>query len=137
MDFGETLASIGGVLQKIHFFVMSMVHSDAMFVMAFPRECTEAFLEAQVQAFAFFGFVPRRITYDNSRIPVARIIGPHERKLTPAFEALLSYALFQPHFCNVRRANEKGVVEGAVRYSRVNIGENQMISPKNTPRPPP
>jgi hypothetical protein len=60
VDFGEALASIGGVLQKIHFFVMSLVHSDAMFVMAFPRECTEAFLEAHVQAFTFFGFVPPR-----------------------------------------------------------------------------
>lgn len=121
VDFGEALANIGGVLQKIHFFVMSLVHSDAMFVMAFPRECTEAFMEAHVHAFAFFGFVPTRITYDNSRIPVARIIGPHERTLTPAFEALLGHALFEPHFCNVRRANEKGVVEGAVRYSRVNF----------------
>lgn len=37
VDFGHALASIGGILQKITFFVMSLVHSDAMFVMAFPR----------------------------------------------------------------------------------------------------
>ncbi len=40
VDFGYALSCIGGRLTKITFFVMSMIHSDAMFVMAFPRECT-------------------------------------------------------------------------------------------------
>jgi transposase len=47
-------------------FVMTLPYSDAAFVCAFPRECTEAFLEGHVRAFAFFGGVPRRISYDNS-----------------------------------------------------------------------
>jgi len=54
VDFGHALANFNGTLKKIVFFVMSLVHSDAMFVMAFPRECTEAFLEAHVRAFEFF-----------------------------------------------------------------------------------
>jgi len=121
VDFGYALACIGGQLTKITFFVMSMVHSDAMFVMAFPRECTEAFLEAHVAAFDFFGFVPKRISYDNAKVAVARILGPHARKLTVGFARLVSHYLFDPHFCRVRRANEKGVVEGTVRYSRQNF----------------
>jgi len=121
VDFGYALARIGGTLRKVAFFVMSLVHSDAMFVMAFPRECTEAFLEAHVAAFGFFGFVPGRITYDNTKVAVAQILGPHERKLTTAFGRLVSHYLFDPHFCRVRRANEKGVVEGSVRYSRLNF----------------
>jgi transposase len=40
VDFGHALANFNGTLKKVVFFVMSMVHSDAMFVMAFPRECT-------------------------------------------------------------------------------------------------
>jgi transposase len=43
VDFGHALANIGGVLQKIVFFVMALPYSDAFFVMAFPRECTETF----------------------------------------------------------------------------------------------
>jgi transposase len=120
-DFGHALARIGGRLTKIAFFVMSLVHSDGMFVMAFPRECTEAFLEAHVAAFAFFGFVPGRISYDNTKVAVAQILGPHERKLTTSFGRLVGHYLFTPHFCRVRRANEKGVVEGSVRYARVNF----------------
>jgi len=120
-DFGHALACIGGRLTKIAFFVMSLVHSDGMFVMAFPRECTEAFLEAHVAAFAFFGFVPRRISYDNTKVAVAQILGAHERTLTTSFDRLVGHYLFTPHFCRIRRANEKGVVEGSVRYARGNF----------------
>ncbi len=121
VDFGQAVACIGGRVQKVIFFVMSLIHSDAMFVMAFPRECTEAFLEAHVRAFQFFGFVASRISYDNTKVAVTQILGAHERKLTTAFARLVGHYLFLPHFCRVRRANEKGVVEGAVRYSRQNF----------------
>jgi transposase len=121
VDFGHALARMNGSLVKVAFFVMSLVHSDAMFVMAFPRECTEAFLEAHVRAFRFFGFIPRRISYDNTKVAVGRILGAHLRKLTAAFGRLVGHYLFEPHFCRVRRANEKGVVEAAVRYARQNF----------------
>lgn len=107
VDFGYALARIGGSLRKIALFVMTLVHSDAMFVMAFPRECTEAFLEAHVAAFGFFGFVPARISYDNTKVAVTKIIGARERKLTAAFARLEGHYLFEPHFCRVRRAHEK------------------------------
>ncbi len=35
-DFGETLAVIGGVERKVHFFAMDLPHSDAGFVQAYP-----------------------------------------------------------------------------------------------------
>jgi transposase len=121
VDFGHALANFDGILRKIAFFVMSLVHSDAMFVMAFPRECTEAFLEAHVRAFEFFGLVPKRISYDNTRIAITKILTGHKRKHTAEFKRLLSHYLFEPHFCNVRRPNEKGIVEGSVKYSRLNF----------------
>jgi len=121
VDFGQAVVKFDGILKKVVFFVMSLVHSDAMFVMAFPRECTEAFLEAHVRAFEFFGFVPKRISYDNSRIAITKILIGHGRKHTAEFKRLISHYLFEPHFCNVRRPNEKGVVEGTVRYARLNF----------------
>jgi transposase len=121
VDFGHAVVKFDGLLKKVAFFVMSLVHSDAMFVMAFPRECTEAFLEAHVRAFDFFGFVPKRISYDNTRIAVSKIMIGHKRKYTAGFKRLISHYLFEPHFCNVRRPNEKGVVEGTVRYARQNF----------------
>ena len=121
VDFGHAVVKFNGLLKKVVFFVMSLVHSDAMFVMAFPRECTEAFLEAHVRAFDFFGFVPTRISYDNLRIAISKIMIRHKRKYTVEFGRLLGHYLFEPHFCNVRRPNEKGVVEGTVKYARQNF----------------
>jgi len=121
VDFGQAVVKFNGTLKKVMFFVMSMVHSDAMFVMAFPRECTEAFMEAHVRAFDFFGCVPCRISYDNTRIAITKILTHHKRQYTAEFKRLISHYLFEPHFCNVRRPNEKGIVEGSVKYSRLNF----------------
>ena len=74
-DFGEALVVIAGVEQKAHYLAMDLPHSDDCFVMAFPAETTEAFLEGHVQAFAYFGGVPTRILYDNTKLAVAQILG--------------------------------------------------------------
>jgi transposase len=121
VDFGYALAKVCGQLRKVGFFVMVLPHSDAFFVMVFERECTESYWEGHVRAFEFFGGVPQRISYDNSRVLVSKIIGPHERKLTDGFLKLQSHYLFREHFCRVRRPNEKGVVEGVVKFTRLNF----------------
>jgi transposase len=121
VDFGYALANVSGILRKVAFFVMVLPYSDAFFVMAFERECTESYWEGHVRAFEFFGGVPQRISYDNSRVLVSQIIGPHERKLTDGFLKLQSHYLFREHFCRVRRPNEKGVVEGVVKFTRLNF----------------
>ena len=121
VDFGYALVKMGGVLRKICFFVMALPYSDAFFVRAYERECTETFWDGHVRAFEFFGGVPRRITYDNSRVMISKIVGPRARELTAGFQQLLSHYLFRYHFCLVRRANEKGVVEGLVKYARQNF----------------
>jgi transposase len=121
VDFGHALVKMNGVLRKICFFVMAVPYSDAFFVQAYERECTETFWDGHVRAFAFFGGVAKRITYDNSKIAIATIIGPRLRELTAGFLQLVSHYLFRYHFCLVRRANEKGVVEGTVKYARLNF----------------
>ena len=122
VDFGEALVNLNGKLRKVHFFVMALPHSDASFVMAFERECTETFWEGHVQAFGFFGGVARRISYDNTKIAVAKIIGGgKDRRLTRGFCQLKSHYLFDHHFCRPARGNEKGVVEGQVKFTRLNF----------------
>jgi transposase len=121
VDFGYALAKVAGVLRKVAFFVMVLPYSDVFFVMAFERECTESYWEGHVRAFEFFGGVAQRISYDNSRALVSKIIGPHDRKLTDGFLKLQSHYLFREHFCRVRRANEKGVVEGVIKFARLNF----------------
>ena len=73
-DFGEADAIIAGVMHRAHFFVMTLPHSDACFVAAYPAATAEAWLDGHNAAFAFFGGVPQSILYDNDKCLVSRIL---------------------------------------------------------------
>ena len=125
VDFGHALAKVNGRLRKVAFFVMALADSDASFVMAFERECTETFWEGHVRAFEFF-------KGDNTKVAVSKILGK-ERRLTQGFLQLESHYLFDHHFCRVARGNEKGVVEGQVKMLLTTwrwTGKNGIIQPK-------
>ena len=121
VDFGFAYVDIAGERQQVALFVMSLPYSDAVYIQAFPRECTEAFLEGHNRAFRFIGGVPRRIRYDNSKVAVAKITGSRARQVAREFQRLQSHNLFETHLCRVRRANEKGHVECLVDFSRANF----------------
>ena len=121
VDFGEAVAIIAGVRRKIHFFCMDLPQSDACFVKAYPAETTEAFLDGHVSAFAFFGGVPLSILYDNTTIAVARICGDGKRERTRAFTELVGHYLFSDRFGRPGKGNDKGKVEGLVKFSRANF----------------
>jgi transposase len=120
-DFGEAIAIIGGVERKIHYFAFDLPHSDAIFVVAYPAETTEAFCDGHVQALAFFGGIPQSILYDNSKIAVARILGDGKRQRTRVFAELQSHYLFQDRFGRPAKGNDKGKVEGLVGFARRNF----------------
>jgi len=121
VDFGFATVVVAGVETRVAVFVLSLPYSGAVYCQVFPRECAETFQEGHARAFAFFGGVPERIAYDNTKTAVARIVGPRERVLTRDFLRLKSHYLFDSHFCLVRRPNEKGHVERLVDYARSNF----------------
>jgi transposase len=121
VDFGETLGMIGGKECKIHFFVMSLPHSDGVFVEGYRAETTEAFCDAHVSAFAFFGGIPQSILYDNTKITVAQILGDRTRIRTRRFMELQSHHLFDDKFGRPARGNDKGNVARMVGYTRRNF----------------
>ena len=123
MDYGFAKVSIRGQAEPIQvaIFVMTLPYSGVVFCQVFHRECTESFQEGHRRAFEFFGGVPWRISYDNSRVAIAKILSSRDRKLTREFLRLQSHYLFAEHFCLVRRPNEKGHVERLVEYARSNF----------------
>jgi transposase len=121
VDFGSATVIYRGQERKAAMFVMSLPASDALFCQIFPRECTETFQEGHVRAFEFFGAVAKRITYDNTKIAVAKVLQNRGRVLTREFLRLASHYLFDHHFCLVRRPNEKGHDENLVGYARRNF----------------
>jgi len=74
-----------------------------------------------VAAFAFFGGVPLSLLYDNTTIAVARICGDDRRERKRAFTELVSHYLFADRFGRPGKGNDKGKVEGLVKYSRSNF----------------
>jgi transposase len=121
VDFGQAQIILRGELTTVALFVMTLPYSDALFCCVFPRECTEAFQDGHRRAFEFFGGVPQRISYDNSKIAIKKVLGPRARELTREFLRLQSHYLFAHHFCLVRRANEKGHVENLLGFGRRNF----------------
>ena len=120
-EFGEADAFIAGVKHRAHFFVMTLPHSDACFVCAYPSATAEAWLDGHNRAFAFFGGVPQSILYDNDKRLVSRILPDGVRQRTAAFSGLQSHYLFKDRYGRPGKGNDKGNVEGVVGYARRNF----------------
>jgi transposase len=118
VDFGEADAIVDGQLVWHHYFCMDLPHSDAPFFKTYPAEVAEAFCDGHVEAFAFFGGVPRSILYDNTKLAVARILGDGTRTRSQMFSALQSHYLFEDKFGRPGKGNDKGNVEGLVGLVR-------------------
>ena len=121
VDWGEAQVEVNGVRQTVQMFVMRLNYSKARFVVAFPFQKQEAFFEGHIQAFHFFGGVPRRITYDNLKTAVFRILEGHHRQEQRAFSAFRSHYLFESHYCTPAQGHEKGGVESDVGYAQRNF----------------
>ena len=121
VDFGRATVVIGGREQTAHVFCMALPYSDAVFVKAYPTEALEAVQDGHNEAYAFFAGVPPQCLYDNMSTAVKVVTRGKTRDLTDGFLALRSHYLFTSQFCNVGRANEKGVVERLVGYVRRNF----------------
>ena len=100
---------------------MDLPHSGDCFVIDFPAETTETFLEGRVRAFDYLGAVPTRILYDDTKIAVACILGEEGRVKTRAFCELQSHYLFADKFGRPAKGNDKGKVEGLFGHARRNL----------------
>lgn len=120
-DFGEADGTIGGKKIRFHYAVMQLPYSGACFVKAYAAENTESFCDAHSSAFQYFGGVPKRILYDNTKIAVNKILGYGNREISDGFLRLKSHYLFTEVFANPTSGNEKGAVENGVGYVRRNF----------------
>ena len=100
---------------------MTLPHSDACFVAAYPAAATEAWLDGHNRAFVFFGGVPQSILHDNDKCLVSRILSDGTRQRTRAFSGLQSHYLFEDRYGRPGKGNDKGNVEGVVGYARRNF----------------
>jgi transposase len=121
VDWGEADVILAGERVTVQFFTLRLNYSKVRFVMAFPFQKQEAFLEGHNQAFRFLGGVPRRLTYDNLKTAVYKVLSGRNRQEQEAFKKFRSYYLFESNYCNPAQGHEKGGVENDVGYVQRNF----------------
>jgi len=85
---------INGERVTVQLFIMRLSYSRRVFMMAFPTQQQEAFFAGHVAAFAHFGGVPHRLSYDNLKTAVQEILRGKKRKEQRQFIAFRSHYLF-------------------------------------------
>jgi transposase len=114
-DFGKIYVDFPEGRRQVSVLILVWSYSNAPFAVALPTERTEAILEGMVQAFEFFGRVPREVWWDNPTTVAAQILTGRDRKANPRYAALASHYVFEPLFCMPASGNEKPVVENRVK----------------------
>ncbi|MFN8463947.1 MAG: IS21 family transposase [Caldilineaceae bacterium] len=120
-DWCEAEVELDGVRRLVKLFIMRLNYSRVRFVMAFPFEKQEAFFAGHIEAFAFFGGVPQRITYDNLKTAVFKILEGRNRQEQATFKTFRSHYLFESNYCTPGQGHEKGGVENDVGYVQRNF----------------
>lgn len=121
VDWGEGVAIIAGQGVTAQLFYMRLNYSRRLFMMAFPSQRQEAFFEGHVRAFHHFQGVPHRLSYDNLKTAVLRILRGRNRQEQEAFIVFRSHYLFESNFCTPGQGHEKGGVEHGVGFGRRNF----------------
>lgn len=119
-DWGRAIAIMQGARIPFHFFCMRSKFSAKPFIRAYPCEKQQAFFDAHVHAFNFFGGVFPIIVYDNLTSAVQKVLMGRARIEQEGFRKLKAYYNFDARFCNPAAAHEKGGTEGMIGYIRRN-----------------
>jgi transposase len=108
---------VGRAERVLWAFVMVLSFSRQVYLRFFLGASMPFFLRGHVDAFGFFGGVPRVLLYDNLKSAVLERHGDAVR-FNPKLLELASHYRFEARPVAVARGNEKGRVERAIRYVR-------------------
>lgn len=112
--------AIGAAIRRLYAFVMVLSWSRQLFLRFYLGASMPYFLRGHIEAFAFFGGVPRVLLYDNLRSAVLERTGDAIR-FHPTLIELAGHYRYEPRPVAPARGNEKGRVERAIRYVRDNF----------------
>jgi len=117
-DWGKVDLFLGGEEKRLSMFVLTLSYSRFKFARLFFLERQECFFQGHLEAFEYFGGVPKQVTYDNLTTAVAKILKGRNREEQDAFTRFRGEFPFQSNFAAPRKGNEKGKVENLVKYIR-------------------
>jgi transposase len=106
--------------RKLYVFVMTLCYSRYLFLEFTVSMEMDAFLACHVQAFDFFGGIPRELIYDNLKCVVLDRI-KNEIHFNARYLDFATHFGIAPKVCNVRSPHEKGKVERVIEYIKGNF----------------
>lgn len=114
-----------GALRKAWVFVMVLAHSRHMFAALSFDQRSETWLRLHMEAFAFFGGVPRIVVPDNLKAAVVKaafgLAGREKLALNRSYRELARYYGFRIDPTPAYRPETKGKVESGVKYVKNNF----------------
>lgn len=128
-DFGEVKLVINGILRKYYIAVLSSPAGNFRWCYLYDNCKKDVFLDSHVKFFEMIGGVWKEVVYDNMRNVVSKFIGKNEKELNEDLVKMSLYYGFDINVTNAFSGNEKGYVEGSVKYLRNKIfAENYKFS---------
>jgi transposase len=119
---------VGNTRRRLSFFVMVLGYSRMLYVEFTLGQSQEHFLACHRHAFEFFGGAPAKIMRDNCKTAVLSHPKGLAPMLNPRYADFAARYGFTVKTCNVRKANEKGIVENAAGYVKHNFLSGRPIS---------
>ena len=117
-DFGEVKLVLNGEIGTYYLAVLSSPASNFKWAYLYKSQKQEVFMDSHVRFFEMIGGVHKEVVYDNMRNVVTKFIGRHEKELNANLIKLSMYYEFAINVTNCFSGNEKGHVEGSVKYIR-------------------
>ena len=120
-DFGEVKLVINGITKRYYLAVLSSPAGNFRWCYLYDNCKKDVFMDSHVKFFKMIGGVWKEVVYDNMRNVVSKFIGRNEKELNEDLVKMSLYYGFDINVTNAFSGNEKGYVEGSVKYLRNQI----------------
>lgn len=125
VDWGEAMVILDGVEVKAQILCVRLRWSGMAVVIAYPNQRQEAMFDGLRRALELLGGVPVRMTSDNLKQAVKRILEGRNREEQDAYLGFRTHYLIDSNFCNPASGHEKGSVE-----SLVGLAQRYIVGPR-------
>lgn len=102
-------------------FCMRTINSQKPFIKVYHSMEMECWLDGHQTGFEFLSGIPTRITYDNPKVAVTKVLKGRKRTENTLFVSFKGYYGFNTFYCMPGTPEEKGGVENGVGYIRRNF----------------
>ncbi len=120
---------IDGGVGRLYAFSMVLGYSRAKYLEHTLDTRTETFIRCHLNAFAYFGGLPKEILYDNTKnLVLRRALKSSDSEWNPLFKDFFHHLGFIPRLCRPYRAATKGKVENVIRFEQGNFLKGRQFS---------